>query len=193
MLECWLNRMGLDMVQLLIRGMRITKPQSPLTTTVSALSVYSKAQGLFAGMIQVLLGSMQYKKINSPTLPPCSRLPCPSTLLPYSPAPLSACAVQMSVFERFKRVFVSTGVCVANEPVILPCKGNASYVGIQSGGERKSQLNPFTQNVKRISVKNLQNQGFFMCLCVIRVCYGRFPLVRTTYKRTSQTFSIATA
>ena len=173
MWDNWLNQMRLDMVQYWIRYMKSTKPLSPLTSIVSALSASLKHLEHFTGMTSTSPSSIQYKKINSPTLPPCICLPCLPTPLPCYPAPLPAYPVKMSVFERFKRVFVGSGVWVSSEAVILRSKAGVSYVGIQSYSVGKSQFYPFSRKVKPNSVKNVQNKRFFHVFvrnsCVLRV------------------------
>jgi len=120
-------------------------------------------------------GSTQYK-IKGSTLLPYTALSVYPTTLPALTTPLSAFNAKTSVFERFKRVFVGSGVCVSSERVILPYKGNVMYTGIQSGSMRKSQFNPFSQNVKSDTVKFVQNGGFFVgfvdYLCVLCAFYA---------------------
>ena len=161
MWDSWLNQMRLDMVQYWIRCMKSTKPLSPLTSIVSALSASLKHLEHFTGMTSTSQSSIQYKKINSPTLPPCMRLSCLPAPLPCYPAPLPAYPVKMSGFERFKRIFVGSGAWVSSEAVILRSKAGVIYVGIQSGSVGKSQFNPFSRKVKPETVKNVQNKRFF--------------------------------
>ena len=175
MSDSWLNQKRLVMVQYWIRSLNNIKRLSVWTTTVSGWCLSCLTVGMLLGMMLTSFGSIQYKIKGSALLPYTALSGYPTTL-PALTTRLSAFNAKTSVFERFKRIFVAYGVCVSIERVILPCKGSVMYTGIQSGSMRKSQFNPFSQNVKGNTVKFVQNSGFFVgfvdYLCVLCAFYA---------------------
>ena len=83
--------------------------------------------------------------LSAATLPLPACIPYRPTPLPYGGAPLSRISAKLSEFERIKRVRHGSGYWVSNCSVVLLTNNEVSYYDIQSGWQRKSQLNPFSK------------------------------------------------